>query len=46
MKEKKNIIEDLIREYDIQSADNIQDTLKDLLGSTIEIMLAAEMDNH
>jgi putative transposase len=45
--EKKNIIADLIREYDIQSAGDIQDALKDLLGGTIiESMLAAEMDNH
>lgn len=43
---KKNIIADLIKEYDIQSAEDIQDTLKDLLGGTIESMLTAELDNH
>lgn len=43
---KKNIIADLIREYDIQSAEDIQDALKDLLGGTIESMLTAELDNH
>jgi len=43
---KNNIIADLIKEYDIQSAEDIQDALKDLLGSTIESMLAAELDNH
>lgn len=43
---KKNIIADLIREYDIQSAEDIQDALKDLLGGTIESMLAVAMDNH
>ncbi len=43
---KKNIIADLIREYDIHSAEDIQDALKDLLGGTIESMLAAELDNH
>ena len=43
---KKNIIADLIKEYDIQSAEDIQDALKDLLGGTIESMLAAELDNH
>lgn len=43
---KKNIIADLIREYDIQSAEDIQEALKDLLGGTIESMLAVEMDNH
>ena len=36
---KKNIIADLIREYDIQSAEYIQDALKDLIGGTIESML-------
>ncbi|MBD7913150.1 IS256 family transposase [Clostridium cibarium] len=43
---KKNIIADLIREYDIKSAEDIQDALKDLLGGTIESMLAAEIDEH
>ena len=43
---KKNIIADLIREYDIQSAEDIQDALKDLLGGTLESMLQAEMDQH
>ncbi|GAA0765117.1 hypothetical protein GCM10008908_01170 [Clostridium subterminale] len=43
---KKNIITDLIREYDIQSAEDIQEALKDILGGTIESMLAAELDNH
>ena len=32
---KKNIIAALLREYDIQSAEDIQDALKDLLGGTI-----------
>lgn len=43
---KRNIIADLIKEYDIHTADDIQDALKDLLGGTIESMLAAELDNH
>lgn len=43
---KQNIIAALINEYDIQTADDIQDALKDLLGGTIESMLEAEMDNH
>lgn len=43
---KKNIIANLIREYDIQSAEDIQDALKDLLGGTLESMLQAEMDQH
>lgn len=43
---KKNIISALIQEYDIKSAEDIQDALKDLLGGTIEAMLEAEMDEH
>ncbi len=43
---KKNIITDLIKEYNIQSAEDIQEALKYLLGGTIESMLAAETDNH
>lgn len=43
---KANIIASLISEYNIKSAEDIQDALKDLLGGTIESMLEAEMDNH
>lgn len=43
---KRNIIASLIEEYDIQTAEDIQDALKDLLGGTIENMLKAELDNH
>lgn len=43
---KRNIIASLIEEYDIQSAEDIQDALKDLLGGTIENMLKSELDNH
>ncbi len=43
---KQNIIKALLNEYDIQSAEDIQDALKDLLGGTIQSMLEAEMDNH
>ena len=43
---KKNIIASLIEEYDIKTAEDIQDALKDLLGGTIESMLKAELDNH
>lgn len=32
---KKNIMASLIEEYDIKTAEDIQDTLKDLLGGTI-----------
>ncbi|WP_455541922.1 IS256 family transposase [Intestinibacter sp.] len=43
---KQNIIASLIEEYDIQTAEDIQDALKDLLGSTLEAMLKSEMDEH
>ena len=43
---KKNIIASLIEEYDIQTADDIQEALKDLLGGTIKSMMDAEMDEH
>ena len=43
---KKNIIAALLEEYDIQSAEDIQDALKDLLGGTIQSMMEAEMDEH
>mgnify|MGYP003447152044 FL=1 len=33
---KRNIIAALLQEYDIQSAEDIQDALKDLLGNTIK----------
>lgn len=43
---KKNIIAALIDEYDIQTADDIQEALKDLLGGTIKSIMEAEMDEH
>lgn len=43
---KKNIIESLIEEYDIKSADDIQEALKDLLGGTIKSMMESEMEDH
>lgn len=43
---KKNIIAGLLQEYDIQTAEDIQDALKDLLGGTIKQMLESEMDDH
>ena len=43
---KKNIIASLIDEYDIETADDIQDALRDLIGGTIKTMMEAEMDNH
>ena len=43
---KRDIIRQLLQEYDIQTAEDIQDALKDLLGDTIKEMMEAEMDNH
>lgn len=43
---KQNIIQSLISEYDIKTADDIQNALKDLLGGTIESMLESELDEH
>ena len=43
---KRNIIQQLLQEYDIETAEDIQDALKDLLGSTIKEMMEAEMDEH
>ena len=43
---KRNLIQGLLQEYDIQSAEDIQDALKDLLSKTIQDMLETEMDNH
>lgn len=43
---KRNIIQGLFEEYDIETADDIQNALKDLLSGTIQEMLEAEMDNH
>lgn len=43
---KRAIIKGLLQEYDIETAEDIQDALKDLLGSTIKEMMEAEMDDH
>ena len=43
---KRNIIRQLLQEYDIETAEDIQDALKDLLGGTIKEMMEAEMDDH
>ncbi len=36
---KQNIISAILQECDIQSADDIQDSLKDLFGETIQSMM-------
>ena len=39
---KRNVIQGLLREYDIQTAEDIQDALKDLLSGTLKEMLEVE----
>ncbi len=43
---KRQIIQQLLQEYDIKSAADIQDALRDLLGGTIKEMMEGEMDSH
>ena len=43
---KKNIIAALIDEYNIETAEDIQEALKDLLGGTLKSMMEAEMNEH
>lgn len=43
---KRQIIQQLLQEYDIHSASDIQDALKDLLGGTIKEMMESEMEDH
>lgn len=43
---KKNIIGMLLEEYEIKTAKDIEEALKDLLGGTIQEMLESEMDEH
>lgn len=42
----RNIIHQLLEEYDIEAAEDIQDSLKGLLGEMIKEMMEAEMDDH
>ena len=43
---KRNTIRQLLEEYDIESAQDIQDAMKDLLDGTIKEMMEVEMDDH
>ena len=43
---KREIIQKLLREYDIRTAEDIQEALKELLGGTIQEMMEAEMGYH
>ena len=42
--EKRGIMQQLIRAYDVKTTEDIQNALKDLLGGAIEEMLEAELD--
>ena len=43
---KSKLIGSLIEMYDIETAEDIQEALKDLLGGTIEKMLESELEDH
>ena len=43
---KRNIIRQLLQEYDIQIAEDIQKAQKDLLVGTIKEMMEAGMEEH
>lgn len=43
---KREIIQQLLQEYPINTAEDIQEALKDLLGATIKEMMEAELDQH
>lgn len=43
---KRQIIQGLLNEYDIQTAEDVQEALKDLLGGTLKELMEAEMDEH
>ena len=43
---KKNLIAELIEMYDIKTAKDIENALKNLMGGTIQEMLEAELDEH
>ena len=44
--EKKNLITDLLSVYEVETAEDVQEALKDLLGGTLEEILKAEMTDH
>ena len=43
---KRNIIQGMLQECDIETADDIQDALKDLLSGTLKEMMDTEMEEH
>ena len=44
--EREQVVNALLETYDIKSAEDIQDALKDLLGDTLKKMLEVEMEEH
>ena len=44
--ERKAFIDNLIRHYNPQDAQDVQEMVKDLLGDTLQGMLEAEMDQQ
>lgn len=46
MTEGKRNIQGLLQEYDIETAADIQDALKDLLSGTLKELMETEMDDH
>lgn len=46
LSQKHSLIAQMIEMYDIKDTKDIQEALKDLLGSTIQSMLESEMDEH
>lgn len=43
---REQVVDALLKNYDIKSTEDIQEALKDLLGDTLKRMLEAEMDEH
>ena len=43
---KRNIIQGLLQEYDIETAADIQDALKHLPSGTLKELMETEMDDH
>lgn len=43
---KRNLIQGLLKEYEIETAEDIQDALRDLLSGAIQDMLESEMEEH
>ena len=46
MAKREKIVNALLETYDIKSAEDIQDALKDILGDTLKKMLEVELDEH